>query len=153
MKKKHLTLSDKDREYLKLLLSKGIQKVRLQKRVLGVQMLDEGLSYKSVSDHLGMTPVTISSWARKYKKSGLVFLEEKPRSGRPIGLSGEDRAKVTALACSKPPKGYAKWSLRLLSDRLVELEIVPKISHTKVGDILKKTNFNRTEKNNGVLEP
>ena len=52
------------------------------------------------------------------------MLYDKPRSGRPVGLSGEERAKVTALACTKPPQGYARWSLRLLSDRLIELDIV-----------------------------
>ena len=78
------------------------------------------------------------------------MLYDKPRSGRPIGLSGEERAKVTALACSIPPKGYARWSLRLLSDRLVELDIVENISHTEVGRILKKMNFNLIEKSSGV---
>jgi hypothetical protein len=67
-------------------------------------------------------------------------------------LSGEERAKVTALACSKPPQGYGRWSLRLLSDRLIELDIVDSISHTEVRRILKKMNCSLTEKNSGASE-
>ena len=67
-------------------------------------------------------------------------------------LDGELRAKVTALACSETPQGYARWSLRLLADRLIELEICEKISHTDIGRILKKANFSLIENDNGVLE-
>ena len=123
------------------------------KRIMGLQMLDKGMSYQSVKIHVGVTNVTLSKWAKLYKEKGLEFLEDKARAGRPIGISGEERAKVTALACTEPPKGYARWSLRLLSDRLVELEIVENISHTEVGKILKKTNFSLTERNNGASEP
>lgn len=80
------------------------------------------------------------------------MLYDKARPGRPIGLSREERAKVTALACSKPPQGYGRWSLRLLSDRLIELDIVDSISHTEVRRILKKMNCSLTEKSSGVSE-
>lgn len=152
MKKHHVKLTEKDRVYLENMLSKGSLKVRVHKRILGLQMLDKGLSYQEVQNHLKTSAVTLSKWAALYKSSGLSFLNDKPRSGRPIGLSGEERAKVTALACSEAPEGYARWSLRLLSDKLVELEILEKISHTEVGRILKKMNCNLTEKNNGVSE-
>jgi hypothetical protein len=57
---------------------------------------------------------------------------------------------VTALACSEPPEGHARWSLRLLADKLVELEHVDSISHKTVGEILKKTNLSLTSKDNGA---
>jgi len=79
-------------------------------------------------------------------------LNDKPRPGRPIGLSGEDRAKITALACSDPPAGYARWSLRLLADKVVELEIVESISFKQVGNILKKMNCSLIGKDNGASE-
>ena len=53
-------------------------------------------------------------------------------------------AKITALACSKPPEGRAKWSLRLLADRVIELDFVETISHVSVRNILKKTNSSLT---------
>ena len=152
MKKQHVKLSNQDRAYLESLLKKGSMKVRKQKRVLGLLELDKGKTYESVVELLKISRLTIKSWADKYKESGLSFLEDKPRSGRPLGLSGEDRAKITAIACSAPPDGYARWSLRLLADKLVELEIVDSISFRQVGYILKKMNCSLTEKSSGVSE-
>lgn len=150
MKKQHVSLTSEARAHLDELLSKGSLKVRVQKRILALQMLDKGMTYQEVKSHLGVSHISLSKWAKRYQVEGLSMLYDKPRSGRPIGLSGEERAKVTALACSKPPEGYARWSLRLLSDRLVELELVEEISHTEVGRILKKMHYSLTEKNNGV---
>ena len=152
MKKQHIKLTKSDRKDLRELLSKGNLKVRVQKRAMGLQMMDKGMTFRAIEEHLNISHISLGKWAKRYKTEGLSLLYDKPRSGRPIGLSGEERAKVTALACSKPPKGYARWSLRLLSDRLVELDIVDSISHSEVGRILKKMNFSLTEKNNGVSE-
>ena len=152
MKKQHIKLTEEDKQTLKDLLSKGDLKVRVQKRAMGLQMLDKGMTFQAIKEHLNTSHITISNWAKRYTNEGLAMLYDKPRSGRPIGLSGEERAKVTALACSEPPIGYARWSLRLLSDRLIELDIVDSISHTEVGRILKKMNFNHIEKNNGASE-
>jgi len=87
-----------------------------------------------------VTKQTASTWAKKYQESGLTFLTDKARPGRPPTIDGLQRAKVTALACSEPPEGYAHWSLRLLADKAVELELVETISYGSVRDILKKTN-------------
>ena len=152
MKKQHIKLTDSDKIYLQNLLSKGILKVSKQKRAQALLELDKEKSYKEVSDLINISYPTISVWVSKYKATGLSFLEDKPRCGRPVGLSGSDRAKITALACSDPPKGYARWSLRLLSNKLVELEIVESISFKQVSNILKKTNCNLIEKGNGVSE-
>lgn len=139
MKKQHVKLTEKDRKILANKLAKETLTARVRKRILGLQKLDEGLSYQAAHRLLGTSPTVLSDWATKYRASGLDFLEDKPRSGRPKGLSGTDRAKVTALACTDAPKGHAQWSLRLLADKLVELEYVENISHTTVGQILKKT--------------
>ena len=64
-------------------------------------------------------------------------------------LDGEQEARLVALACSKPPAGHSQWSLRLLADRLVELEVVPSISHATVGNVLKKTRSSRGSGRNG----
>lgn len=150
MKKQHVELREQDRLRIAELLSKGSLNIRSTKRALGLQMLDKGLTYLKVSEHLGISNITVSKWATKYQEGGLTFLSDKSRSGRPTRLSGKDLAKVTALACSKPPAGYSRWSVRLLADYLVELEYIDSISHTKVADILKKTNYSLIERNNGV---
>lgn len=150
MKKQHIELRKKELPILENMLSKGSLKVRKQKRIQGLLYLNKGKTYTEVSDLLGVSYPTVLGWSKKYKSEGLTFLDDKPRPGRPIGLSGADRAKITALACSEPPKGYARWSLRLLADKLVELDIVDSISFKQVGNILKKMNCNLTENDNGV---
>jgi transposase len=152
MKTNHIKLSKLHKDYLREFLSKGSQKVGVQKRALALQLLDGGKSYKEVERTLAVSYPTVLSWAKKYRASGLDFLVDKPRSGAPSKFDGLARAEVTALACSTPPKGYERWSLRLLSDRLVSLEYLEEISHTEVGRILKKTNCNLIAKNNGVFE-
>lgn len=152
MNKQHVFLTSEDSVQLEELLSKGSLRERVQKRALALQLLDKGMSYQGVSSHLGVSHISLSKWAKRYKVEGLSMLYDKPRAGRPVGISDEQRAKVIELACSKPPEGYAKWSLRLLSDRLVELNILENISHTEVGRILKKLNYSLTEKNSGASE-
>ena len=140
MKKQHIKLSNVDREYLEALISKGELTAKAYRRALGLLELDRGQTYTAVSKTIQVTNTTLSTWAAKYRESGLQVLVDKLRSGRPIEIDGNQRAKVTALACSDPPEGYAKWSLRLLADKAVELGYCEHISHTGVRLILKKTN-------------
>jgi hypothetical protein len=58
-------------------------------------------------------------------------------------IDGDVEAKLIAISCSEPPKGYAKWSLRMLADKMVELQYIDSISHVSVEKVLKKTNLNR----------
>jgi len=139
MKKNHINLTDEQRVYLKDLLSKGSLRTRVQKRVMALLELDRGKSYQSLTNTLDVSYTTAHKWGKRFKREGLDFLEDKPRSGRPIKFDGNDRAEITALACSESKEGYSQWSLRLLADRAVELELVDQISHTTIGSILKKT--------------
>ena len=141
MKKQHVKLTDQDRDFLKSLISKGDLTARIYKRAIGLLELDRGKTYTAVSKTLNTTLETLSTWAAKYKQKGLEkTLHDQPRSGRPIEIDGNQRAKITALACSEAPEGYEKWSLRLLAEKVVELKYCEHISHTEVATILKKTN-------------
>jgi putative transposase len=140
MKKQHVQLSDVDREYLEALIKKGELMAKVYRRALALLELDRGKTYTAVSKTLEVTIQTLSKWAAKYRETGLQVLQDQPRSGRPVEIDGNQRAKITALACSEPPEGYARWSLRLLADKAVELEYCEHISHTEVREILKKTN-------------
>ena len=145
MKKQHISLSETDREQLTELLSKGTQVARVIKRALALLALDKGQTIVDTAAQVHASRVSVKQWRDRYKEGGLkLALYDLPRSGRPIEFDGLERAKVTALASSKPPEGYAQWSLRLLADKVVELEYCESISHTQVGQILKKTNSNRT---------
>ena len=144
MNKQHVQLSPVDREYLEALISKGELKAKTYRRALSLLELDRGQTYTAVSQTVKMTIPTVSTLARRYQEIGLQALSDQPRSGRPVEIDGEQRAKITALACSTPPEGYAEWSLRLLADKVVELGFCEQISHTEVRTILKKTNSNHT---------
>lgn len=140
MKKQHVQLTQTDREYLETLISKGELRARSYRRALGLLELDRGKTYTMVSETLRVTIPTLSFWAAQYREKGLKMLGDQPRSGRPIKITGDQRAKITALACSEAPEGYARWNLRLLADKAVELGYCEEISHTEVATILKKTN-------------
>jgi hypothetical protein len=71
--------------------------------------------------------------------NGALF--EKPRPGAKPKIDGEVEAHLIALTCSDPPEGYERWTLRLLADRLVTMEVIDSISHVAVGDALKKMNL------------
>jgi transposase len=145
MRKKYLALSSADRLYLKSIVSKGKSSARTIKRAIALLQLDQGKTIDSVSESLGVARASIYNWLKRYLEGGLkAALEEKPRSGRPTLIDGKSRARITALACSTPPKGHARWTLRLLADRVVELGICEELSHTKVGQILKRTNYSLT---------
>jgi len=139
MKKQHVQLTQQDRETLESIISKGQQSAKVYRRALGLLELDRGKTYTEVSKTLQVAIQTLSSWAAQYAEEGVKMLQDAPRSGRPIEIDGDQRAKITALACSDPPEGYARWSLRLLADKVVELSYCEHISHTEVAEILKKT--------------
>ncbi|MGB1250545.1 MAG: helix-turn-helix domain-containing protein [Candidatus Promineifilaceae bacterium] len=139
MKKEHVKLSTAERQELQEIVKKGKQKVRVYKRALGLLELDRGKTFITVAETVGVSMNTVRSWRDNYHEVGLKCLQDKQRPGRPIVFTPEQRATVTALACSPAPEGYSQWSLRLLADKLVELDYCESISYGQVRNILKKT--------------
>jgi transposase len=83
----------------------------------------------------------LERWRQRVLEEGpRSLLERKPRLTPPVApkLDGEGEAQLTKLACSVPPQGRSQWTLRLLAEHLVELEVVPSISHETVRQVLKK---------------
>jgi len=140
MKKNHVELKSEDKKYLEALLGKGSLTAKKFNRSLALLELNKHKSYKEVSVLVGKSQATVSQWAKKYKRSGLAFLDDKQRSGRPREIDGVTCAKIIALAYTDAPAGYAKWSVRLLTRKVIELGYCEEISKTKVGEILKKMN-------------
>ena len=140
MKKQHVQLNEHDRPYLESLIATGELPVKVYRRALALLELDRGKTYTAVAETLNVSNHTVSTWAKDYRERALLCLHDRPRSGRPVEIDDAQRAKVTALACSKPPQGHARWTLRLLADKAVELGHCEHLSHTKVQEILKKTN-------------
>jgi transposase len=156
-KKYRVKLSEGQRAKLEELTSRGIIPVRKYKRARVLLLVDENSEQGRKKDEevvalVDTSLATVHRIRRQFVEEGLeATLNEKPRPGKPRTFDGKDRAAVIALACSEPPEGHARWSLRLLADKLVELQIVATISHRTVRDILKKTNLSLTSNDNGVL--
>jgi len=102
------------------------------------------VSNEQVSKVLKVGMRTIDRVKRKFIEEGLeACLERRPTSRiYESKTDGDVEAKLVTLCCSEPPKGFSKWSLRLLADKMVELKYVESISHVTVRKVLKKTNLN-----------
>ena len=152
MTKKHVELTPEQHLHLIELLSKGILPVKTIKRATALLELHQGKTFGTVAQMLSVNYQTVSTWSGKYKTGKLAFLNDKPRSGRPLEIDGNQQAKLTALACSSPPEGRSQWSLRLLASKAVELDYCSHLSHNQAGVILKKTNLSPTSNANGASE-
>lgn len=142
---KKLKLTKKDQKELQELSRNGTLKARKLNRCRILLLKAQGRSQVEIAKLLKMSQVTVNTICQRYENEGLQeALNERPRSGKPSIFSGKQKAMITALACSNAPEGRSQWSLRLLSDKAVELKLVDSISHTDVGRILKKTKSNRT---------
>lgn len=136
----YFELKEKDYDYLSNFLKKGKAFVREVKRAEALLLLHNQFSVSDIVHTIGVSQPTVTRLRRNYLKGGLErALYDEKRTGSPKKFSPSDRAKITALACSKAPDGYAKWSLSLLADKLIELNYVESISKAQVARILKKT--------------
>lgn len=141
----HITLTEEERTELSQLIKSGKHSARVLGRARILLLLDRSQGQKrklrEIADVMLTSIGTISNVKRRYMKGGLEYgLHDRPRPGAKPKIDGEVEAHLIALVCSDPPEGQARWTLRLLADKLVELELVESISHVAVGDALKKTN-------------
>jgi transposase len=149
-KKYQVKLSTAQGEILQELIGSGTIKVRVYKRARVLLLSDENRvggakPGRQIAQEVDLSLATVQRIRRQFVEQGLeAALSEKARTGAPRKFSERDRAKITALACAKPPQGYARWTLRLLAEKMVELELVESISHDTVDKVLKKTNFSLT---------
>ncbi len=136
----YIQLSKEEHAFLKTLFSGGNGSNRKHNRARILDLLAKQTPPPKIAHLLGCSLMTVYHIKRRFLAEGVESaLSEKPRSGKPISISGEARARITALACSDAPEGHARWTLRLLADKAVELELVEAISHNHVRQILKKT--------------
>ncbi|MCA1628670.1 MAG: helix-turn-helix domain-containing protein, partial [Acidobacteria bacterium] len=140
-----VSLTDDELRSLTTLTRRGTTPARVQTRARTLLLLHRGQTPDEAAAALAIGVATVFNIKRRYLSEGLAAaLHDKPRSGKPPRISGEARAKVTALACSTAPEGHARWTLRLLADKAVELGFVESISHNTVKEVLKKTPSSRT---------
>ena len=140
-----VSLTDQELRSLTTITRRGTAAARVQTRARILLLLHRGRTPDAVAAALSVGVATVFNVKRRYLSEGLAAaLHDKPRSGKPASIDGAARARVTALACSAAPEGHARWTLRLLADKAVELGLVEAISHNTVKEVLKKTASSHT---------
>ncbi len=151
MKKYIVTLTDNERKVLSALSSKG--KHRSQKILNALILLacDEGEFQKKRSTNkeivkiLNISMRKIDRVKKRFVEDGLDITLNGKKGSRIYAkkADGDFEAHLIALSCSEPPRGFSRWSLRLLADKVVELDYIDSISHETIRHVLKKTKSNR----------
>lgn len=136
-------------EELKAIINKGSHTSQTFRTAYILLNCDEGkysekVTNEQISQILKVGMRTIDRVKKRFIEEGLEAVLERRLTQRVYEkkVDGDVEAKLVTLCCSEPPKGFAKWSLRLLSEKMVELKYVDSISHVSVGTVLKKTNLN-----------
>jgi transposase len=152
----HIRLTVEERARLETVLRKGKTSAQRQRHARILLLADTnrpggGLSDSEIARAAHTSVPTVERVRRIAVEHGLErALERKdPDREYPRKLDGKAEAQLVALSCGETPEGHARWTLRLLAQRLVELEIVDEISHETVRQTLKKTNSNRGRKSSG----
>lgn len=157
-KKKYIvTLTEDERKMLLNVISTGKRKAKTitHAQILLRADINNGkpkLSDKAIAEMFHVGTATIERIRRTFVEEGFE-IALNGRHGEYVRIpkiDGEKEAKLIALTCSEAPEGYESWTLRLLADKLVELEIVDSISHETVRKVLKKMNSSRGKKRCGV---
>lgn len=145
-KKYKVTLTAREQTQLKELISKGkaaARKLAHARILLACDETDEcrGPSDTEVAEVVHVSRSTVERVRKAFVEEGLepALNAKRPRQTRPPAFDGESEARLIALACSSPPQGRTRWTLQLLADRLVELEVFESISTEAVRQTLKKT--------------
>ncbi len=155
-----VTLTDAERTALRELIAAGEAPARKLTHARILLKADEssggpGWSDGAITEALEVSEPTVGRVRKRYVTEGLdaALNHRPPKAQRPPKLDGRQEAHLIALACSEPPPGHARWTLRLLADKMVELEFVDSVSHVTVWHTLKKTNSSRGGASSGVFRP
>jgi len=139
----HIILSNDDYLQLRRYVQGGQKSARAINRARILLLADTGMTDDEIGNTLGVGLATVYRIRKRYREAGLEkALQENPRSGAPSKIDGRVEATLTMLACSDPPAGNGRWTLQLLSEKLVELQVVDSISLPTVSSVLKKMNLN-----------
>jgi transposase len=144
MKRYKVQLTREEREQLQKLISSGVATARKLTRARILLKVDAGLTKTEISQALDVTINTITNVCRSFQTQRLAAVErKKPNREYEHSLDGEAEAYLIAIACSEPPEGRERWTLRMLQAEMVKRKYVDEVSHETVRTALKKTNLSR----------
>ena len=145
-----VTLTDNEREQMKAILSKGKHSSLQFRNACILLNSDESEAGKRVSNEqiaqiLHINTKTVERLKQRFVEEGFEACMDRKSypEVKEVKTDGDFEAHLIAISCSKAPKGYARWSLRMLADKMVELKYVDTISHETIRRVLKKTKLNR----------
>lgn len=148
--KHDVRLSDEERAALRKFVSKGMNPSMIVRRanvILAVDLnQEEPMSNDAAARAFGLAKSSVCAMKREFNERGIDgFLRRKVRETPPIEpkITGDVEARIIQIACSEPPKGRSRWTVRLVAEKAVEMEIVDSISIGSVCNILKKTRSGR----------
>ena len=143
-----IKLSKEEVKELMAIINKGSHTSHTFRTAYILLNCDEGdysekVTNEQISKILKVGMRTIDRVKKRFMEEGFEAVLERRPSSRvyDVKIDGDVEAKLVQLCCSEPPPGFAKWSLRLLADKMVELRYVDSISHVSIGNVLKKTNL------------
>lgn len=140
-----VNLTEEEKQELQKLVSTGksaAYKIKNANILLNIDANGPGWTDSEAAAAFNCHPNTVVSIRKRFVEEGLEAVLTRKKTANPPRkpvCDGESEAKIIALRCSQPPEGHSRWTLRLLADKIVELEIVPDISHETVRKVLKKT--------------
>jgi transposase len=149
-KKYPVTLTAEDREALVRVTTTGVRSASMIRRARVLLALDTSVGEvdprEVIAERVGVSCETVRLVSKRFVETGgdvWATIERKQREFPPVPspVTGEVEAKLIALACSRPPEGHARWSLRLLEKHVALTEDIPNLDHSTIGRVLKKRNF------------
>jgi len=147
----HVRLSEGDRSSLLMMISKGAAPAKMILRANILLATDENSQQGRVNEteiamRFHVSRQTVHNVRQQFFEKGLeatVGRKKRDKPPIPAKITGDVEARIIAMSCNEPPPGRGKWTLRLLAEKVIELQIVDSISYVSVGQVLKKTNSNR----------
>ena len=149
MKKKYIVdLSMSEKEYVYNVLYSNDVAIGYKKRASILIMADQSVgkpaTQEEIAERSAVSDITVYNTIRDYCEHGMEYaltFKKQKNPPRPAIVSGEAEARIIALACGEPPKGFSRWSVRLLTEKVVELAILPTASRETIRRTLKKRNL------------
>ncbi|BBB90829.1 MAG TPA: helix-turn-helix domain-containing protein [Methylomusa anaerophila] len=150
-KKYHVKLNDREKEYVYQVMNQDKTCKSVKKRCTILLLADETVgkppTQEEIAQRCGVSDVTAYQTIKDYSNQGIEYTlrSQKPAQlpRKPI-ITGEIEARIIALACSEPPKGFSRWTIRLLARKAVELEIIEAVGREAIRTTLKKHNLSLT---------
>jgi putative transposase len=132
-----IEVSTKDQKQLHILLSGGVQQVRVVLRALALLQLAQGVSAPRISGIIPLTPQAIRKVGHRYQEGGLPrALYERQRPGAAEVLDDTQKQRLIAMVCSDPPAGRARWTVRLVVEEAVKRKLVPHVGRETIRILL-----------------